>query len=214
MTSISKNLKFYKNRIPSHVRLIVVSKNQSADHIREAYKAGQHAFGESYVQEALEKQALLRDLNIEWHYIGNIQSNKTKLIAENFDWVQSVNRLSIVEKLNHYRSPLKPLNVCIEVNIDNEETKSGIAKENVFAFAKKIGSLPHLKCRGLMVIPNASNDEQQLLASFQKTTTLFNELKQHGFALDTLSMGMTADFELAIKAGSNMIRIGRGVFGN
>ena len=197
------------HRQPGDVSLLAVSKKQSSDKIREVFNAGQKCFAENYVQEAIEKQNALCDLNIEWHFIGTIQSNKTKLIAEHFDWVHSVNRLSIAEKLNHHRaSNKKPLNICIEVNIDIEQTKSGVLPQDVFELAKNIAALKHLKLRGLMVIPEKNN-----LGAFQKTAQLQQQLINNGFLLDTLSMGMSADFEAAIQAGSTIVRIGTAIFG-
>lgn len=201
------------HRLSHSVTLLVVTKKQPAEKIREAYNAGQKCFGENYVQEALLKQAELRDLNIEWHFIGNMQSNKTKLIAENFTWVHSVNRFAIAEKLNHYRTPLQsPLNVCIEVNIDEEKTKSGVLPNDVLALAKKIVELPHLKLRGLMIIPEKGT-EGAPGTPFQKTFLLQQKLIQEGIMLDTLSMGMSADFEVAIAEGATMVRIGTAIFG-
>lgn len=197
------------HRHSGSVSLLAVSKKQSIDKIREAFNAGQKSFAENYVQEALEKQAALRDLNIEWHFIGNIQSNKIKLIAGHFDWVHSVNRLSVAEKLNHYReSNENPLNICIEVNIDIEQTKSGVLPQDLFELAKNIVALKHLKLRGLMVIP-----EKNHVDAFQKTAQLQQQLINDGFSLDTLSMGMSADFEAAIQAGSTIVRIGTAIFG-
>ncbi|HLB55844.1 MAG TPA: YggS family pyridoxal phosphate-dependent enzyme [Coxiellaceae bacterium] len=197
------------HRTHNSVALLAVTKKQPAEKIREAYNAGQHLFAENYVQEALSKQIALRDLNIEWHFIGNIQSNKTKLIAENFSWVHSVNRLSIAEKLNQYRESIKKiLNVCIEVNIDEEKTKSGVLPNDVFELAKKITGLKYLKLRGLMIIPEKNNSK-----AFQKTFLLQQQLIQRGLSLDTLSMGLSADFEAAIAAGSTIVRIGTAIFG-
>lgn len=192
------------------VTLLAVSKKQSAEKIRDAFHAGQKYFGENYVQEALKKQALLTDLTIEWHFIGTIQSNKIKMIAAHFDWVHSVNTVSAAEQLNAHRSPqLPPLNICIEVNIDSEKTKSGVAPDDVLSIAKKIMTLNNLNLRGLMIIPNTHNAK----AAFQQTHELQNQLIQSGILLDTLSMGMSADFELAIAAGSTLVRIGTAIFG-
>jgi pyridoxal phosphate enzyme (YggS family) len=197
------------SRDPESITLLAVSKNQSVEKIRAVYQAGQRKFAENYVQEAIEKQKQLTDLDIEWHFIGNIQSNKTKLIANRFDWVHSVSRLAIAERLSRARDPNKPaLNVCIEVNIDNEETKSGVELDAVFALVEKIKILPHLCLRGLMVIPQKNQG-----MAFQRTAALQQELIRAGFLLDTLSMGMSADFESAIAAGSTMLRIGTAIFG-
>lgn len=195
------------------VSLLAVSKKQSIEKIREAFYAGQKKFGENYLQEALLKQRALSDLDIEWHFIGSIQSNKAKLIAENFNWVHSVDRLSIAEKLNHYRTPIQaPLNICIEVNIDEEKTKSGVLPQNVFALAKQISELKHLKLRGLMIIPK-NNQKKGTEGAPGTAFLLQQELISKGFSLDTLSMGMSHDFEAAIAAGSTIVRIGTAIFG-
>lgn len=197
-------------RQPNAVTLLAVSKNQSAEKIREAFNAGQKCFGENYAQETLKKQALLSDLSIEWHFIGTIQSNKAKLIATHFDWVQSVNQFSIAEKLNHYRATFKtPLNICIEVNIDSSPTKSGVLVNDVLSLAKKIILLKNLRLRGLMIIPEKDN----ALNAFSQTQKLQERLIQLGIMLDTLSMGMSDDFEVAIESGSTMVRIGTAIFG-
>lgn len=196
------------HRIPNSGILIAVSKGQSIEKIRQAYAAGLNRFAENYAQEALEKQKALHDCNIEWHFIGNIQSNKTKWIANHFDWVHSVNSYRIAERLNHARTMKNPLNICIEVNMDDEPTKSGVAPKDVFLLAEKIKSLSNLKLRGLMVIPQKSHTE-----AFSKMAHLQQELIQAGVLLDTLSMGMSNDFEAAIAAGSTMVRIGTGIFG-
>lgn len=199
------NAEITYHRPKNSVTLIAVSKNQSIDFIRAIYSAGQTRFAENYVQEALKKQALLQDLNIEWHFIGNIQANKTKLMAAQFDWVQSVNRLDTAERLNAQRPPhLPPLNICIEVNIDESQTKSGVSANSIFELAEKIMSLKQLTLRGLMVIPEKNHARK----SFEKAAELQKMLISKGFLLDTLSMGMSADFELAIELGSTMVRIG------
>lgn len=197
------------------VKLLAVSKGRSVEHILKAFESGQIAFAESYVQEALAKQITLRDYPIEWHFIGNIQSNKTKLIAENFSWVHSVNRSSIAEKLNQYRpARLPPLNVCIEVNMDQDPHKSGIMPEQVFELALAIRSLPNLVLRGCMVIPALTTDLIQQEKIFKKAADLQQRLIQQGFLLDTLSMGMSHDFEMAIKTGGTLVRIGTAIFQN
>lgn len=196
------------SRDPHSVALIAVSKKQSIDKIRDVYQSGQRKFAENYLQEALEKQTLLHDLNIEWHFIGTIQSNKAKLIAQHFDWVHSVNRIEIARRLSQARVGQSPLNICIEVNIDEEATKSGIMPQAVLALAEEINLLPNLKLRGLMVIP-----EKKHGAAFEKTAALQAHLNESGLSLDTLSMGMSADFEAAIAAGSTMVRVGTAIFG-
>ena len=208
LNSIREAEKQY-HRVPGCVTLIAASKNQSTEKIRQAYHAGITRFAENYVQEALEKQKLLSDLAIEWHFIGNIQANKTKWIATCFDWVHSVNSMRIAKRLNRARSALQnPLNICIEVNIDHEPTKSGVFPQDVFLLANEIMTLSNLKLRGMMIIP-----EKNHIAAFKKTVCLQQELIQAGFVLDTLSMGMSSDFESAIAAGSTMVRIGTAIFG-
>ena len=207
---ISTQLNIIRKRIPKNVTLIAVSKKQSAEKIRDAFNSGQKQFGENYLQEALDKQKQLTDLNIEWHFIGTIQSNKTKLIAQYFDWVQSVDRLIIAKRLNDQRpAHLPPINICIEININEEKTKSGVLPKDVFELAKNISELKQIKLRGLMIIPEKNN-----LGAFRKAALLQKQLIQAGFLLDTLSMGMSADFEEAILAGSTMVRVGTAIFGN
>ena len=197
------------HRSENAVMLLAVSKTQSADNIRDLFLQGQRCFGENYLQEALEKQLLLKDLAIEWHFIGHIQSNKTKLIAGHFSWVHSVDRLSIAKRLNDQRpTSLPPLNICIEINIDGEENKSGVAPAKLLSLATEISLLKNLKLRGLMCIPQKNN-----LEAFEKTATLQQTLIHDGFILDTLSMGMSADYEAAIAAGATIVRIGTALFG-
>lgn len=224
MTNIQENLQsviekvraatIAAHRAPNSVRLLAVSKSQSSEKIKLAFEAGQLAFGENYVQEALEKQAILQHLPIEWHFIGTIQSNKTKAIAEHFDWAHSVNSLKIANRLNEQRLLSQPpLNVCIEVNIDGSDTKSGVDPQAVLALAKEIQTLPRLRLRGLMIIPKSHADFQSQLIEFQKIVQLQRQLIQQGVSLDTLSMGMSSDFEAAIRAGSTLVRIGTAIFG-
>lgn len=206
-------------RKPDSVRLLAVSKKQSADKIRELYLQGQKAFGENYLQEALEKQALLKDCDIEWHFIGHIQSNKTKEIAENFSWVQSVDRFKIAKRLNDQRpSDFPPLNICIEVNIDREKNKSGVMPEDLLALAKEIMPFENLRLRGLMIIPEKNNikafqEAAQLQTELAAYLEKFSSQNKKPCAIDTLSMGMSADFDAAIKAGSTMVRVGTALFG-
>jgi len=208
LAAIQQQIFAAKRSTSSSITLIAVSKTRSANQIRELFNAGQKAFGENYLQEALEKQRLLQDCDITWHFIGTIQSNKTKLIAENFSWVQSVNRASIAKRLNDQRpANLPPLNICIEVNIDEEKTKSGVMPNDVAALAKEISSLKNITLRGLMIIPTKNNT-----TGFQKAAALQQQLIQQGFRLDTLSMGMSTDFIDAIEAGSTMVRIGTALF--
>ncbi|MCB1827271.1 MAG: YggS family pyridoxal phosphate-dependent enzyme [Coxiellaceae bacterium] len=205
--------KQYK-RMPNGVRLLAVSKTQSQELIREAYQAGQTIFGENYLQEAVEKQVALADLDIEWHFIGAIQSNKTKIIAEQFDWVHSIDRFKIAKRLSEQRpTSLPPLNICIEVNIDNEATKSGVLPAALLALVEEISALPNLKLRGLMAIPAHHDQFSEQKRCFDQVAALQQQLVQAGFELDTLSMGMSQDFEAAIAAGSTMVRLGTAIFG-
>lgn len=194
------------HRPSGSVELLAVSKGQPIEKILSVYHTGQRQFGENYLQEALPKIAALPD-DIIWHFIGPVQSNKTRKIAEHFHWVQSVDDLAIAKRLNDQRpAHLPPLNICIQVNIDNEPTKSGIAPEMVFDLATACLTLPRLRLRGLMSLPKRQ-------ASFHDLNNLFKSLCQQGISLDTLSMGMSDDFEAAIAEGSTMIRIGRALFG-
>lgn len=201
-------------RHPGEVCVLAVSKLQPAPKIRQLYAAGQIAFGENYIQEALQKQAQLDDLDIEWHFIGPIQSNKTGDIARHFQWVQSVDREKILHRLSIQRMDGQPdLNVCLQVNIDREEQKSGALEEEIPALARIASTLPGLKLRGLMAIPRMTNENSDILRSFQNMQKLFSQLRREGLPLDTLSMGMSADFEQAIHCGSTMIRVGTDLFG-
>ena len=194
--------------------MVAVSKGQAAGKIRPLQAAGQPAFGENYVQEALQKQAELADLNIEWHFIGPIQSNKTREIARHFHWVQSVDREKILSRLSRQRPQGHPdLNVCLQVNIDRETQKSGALPEDIPQLAQLASSLPGLKLRGLMAIPRVCSDGRGSARSFEGMFSLYRSLSESGLALDTLSMGMSADLELAIQAGSTMVRIGTALFG-
>jgi hypothetical protein len=200
-------------REPSAVRLLAVSKTFPAEAVREAYAAGQAAFGENYVQEALDKIAALADLPLEWHFIGPIQSNKTRLLAEHFDWVHGVDRLKIAERLSAQRpSKLAPLNICLQVNISGEDSKSGIAPEQLEALARAVSGLPGLRLRGLMAIPAPAEGEAQR-APFARMRALQAGLNALGLELDTLSMGMSHDFAAAIQEGATLVRIGSAIFG-
>lgn len=197
-----------------NVSLLAVSKAQSALAIREAYAAGQIMFGENYLQEALEKQALLTDLAIEWHFIGPIQSNKTQLITNNFAWVHSVDRLKIAQRLNDARlNNLAPLQICIQVNVSDEESKSGVSPVELEDLARAITTMPQLKLRGLMAIPAPSNDENQQRAQFKQVRECYDALVAKGFGLDTLSIGMSGDYAIAIEQGATIVRIGSALFG-
>jgi len=196
------------------VQLLAVSKAQTSQAIREAYLAGQTMFGENYLQEALDKQMQLTDLAIEWHFIGPIQSNKTQLIAQNFAWVHSVDRLKIAQRLNDARpANLAPLQVCIQVNTSNEASKSGVSANELEALATAIVKMPRLKLRGLMAIPEPSKDYNQQRSQFKQVRECYDALLAQGFALDTLSIGMSDDYQAAIEEGSTIVRIGSALFG-
>ena len=223
MTTISNRLQGILATIQSaqaasqyqqQVKLLAVSKAQSSSVIRVAFQAGQRLFGENYLQEALEKQAELADLPIEWHFIGPIQSNKTQPIAQHFAWVHSVDRLKIAQRLNEARpADLAPLQVCIQVNISHEESKGGVAPIELEALAQSITALPRLKLRGLMAIPAPTDDINQQLAQFKQVRQCYDALLAKGFALDTLSMGMSDDYPIAITQGATIVRIGSALFG-
>jgi hypothetical protein len=203
------------NRDPETVRILAVSKTQAASRIAEAVAAGQHCFGENYVQEALEKQHALRELNIEWHFIGPIQSNKTRVIAAGFDWVHSLDRFKIAERLSQQRpSSLAPLQACIQINIDHENTKSGVQVADLPDLARAVIGLPHIQLTGLMAIPLPRSDYEAQLSSFRQVADLRQALEQTlSHPLPTLSMGMSGDLEAAIAAGSTLVRIGTDLFG-
>lgn len=196
------------------VKLVAVSKAQPVSAIREAYQAGQSIFGENYLQEALDKQAQLTDLNIEWHFIGPIQSNKTQPISQNFAWVHSVDRLKIAQRLNEARpADLPPLQVCIQVNVSNEDTKSGVLPENLAELAAEIQKLPRLSLRGLMAIPAPTQDINLQIEQFKRVRQCYDALIDKGFVLDTLSIGMSDDYPVAIAQGATFVRIGSALFG-
>lgn len=202
------------NRPPHCVTLMAVSKTKPAESVREAFTTGVTDFGENYVQEALDKIVALRDLPIIWHYIGHIQTNKTKALAERFAWVHTVDRLKVAQRLNDQRPPHLPaLNICIEVNVDGEPSKSGISFDELHALANAIAILPRLKLRGLMAIPKAMPTKEQQQEAFVSLTNAFDKLKQTLTGLDTLSIGMSADLEAAIAAGSTIVRVGTDIFG-
>lgn len=201
-------------RREASVTLLAVSKTWPAERLREAVAAGQHCLGENYLQEALDKIKALADLDIEWHFIGPVQSNKTRDIAAHFDWVQSVDRLKIAQRLDSQRpTELRPLNICLQVNIDQEASKSGCHPQDVIPLAREIAALKQLRLRGLMIIPTQTSDHQQQLATFQRAHDLFAELQSEFSTVDTLSMGMSADMSAAIASGSTMVRIGTALFG-
>ncbi|MDP1976553.1 YggS family pyridoxal phosphate-dependent enzyme [Undibacterium sp.] len=229
MSSISDNLQavtadiraaaLANGRDPQQLRLLAVSKTFPADAVIEAAEAGQHCFGENYLQEALEKmqevQAKKPQLQLEWHFIGPIQSNKTRPIAEHFAWVHSVDREKIAQRLSEQRPAEMPaLNICLQVNVSGEASKSGVLPEEALVLAKKIAVLPGLQLRGLMAVPEASHDEQVQRKAFRQLKQLSDAIQAAGITLDTLSMGMSADMHAAIAEGSTMLRIGTAIFGN
>ena|SRR5688500_5892514 len=196
------------------VRLLAVSKGQPSAAIRRLAGLGQHAFGENYVQEALAKQDELSDRGLEWHLIGPLQSNKCRVVARRFDWLQSLDRLKLVEPLARHRPPDRPaLAVLVQVNIDDEEAKSGCAPEAVAALADAVAMQPALRLRGLMAIPAPSPDASLRRAAFRRMHALFERLRDAHPSIDTLSMGMSDDFELAIAEGATMVRVGTALFG-
>lgn len=201
-------------RTPDSVTLLAVSKTFSAQDVREAYAAGQRAFGESYVQEAVPKMDALAKLAVEWHFIGPLQGNKTRPVAERFDWVHSVDRERIARRLSEGRPPGKPpLNVCLQVNISGEASKSGVAPEAVPELARQVATLPGLRLRGLMAIPEPTEDTNLQRRRFAQLRTLADSLRSAGLAVDTLSMGMSHDLEAAILEGATMVRVGTAIFG-
>ena len=196
------------------VRLLAVSKTRAAAAMRELAGAGQHAFGENYVQEARAKQRELADLNLQWHMIGPLQSNKCRDVAEHFDWLQSLDREKLVAGLNRFRADDQPpLNVLIQVNIDDEASKSGCAPDRINALARAIDGASRLQLRGLMAIPEPGPDMDKRRRAFQRMRALFEALRAQWPSVDTLSMGMSDDFELAIEEGATMVRLGTAVFG-
>ena len=206
------------DRDPKAVTLLAVSKTRPPEDILEAAEAGQFAFGENYEQEAVAKIETIRksrpDLKLEWHFIGPIQSNKTRSIAEHFDWVHSVDREKIARRLSEQRpNGLPPLNICLQINISREKTKSGIFPEELPKLAKAISAMPQLRLRGLMAIPEPESDPEKQREPFAAMKILFDELVQDGYDLDTLSMGMSDDMETAIREGATTVRIGTAIFG-
>ena len=198
-------------RDPASVQLLAVSKTKPASAIREIHAAGVRDVGENYLQEALTKQQVLSDLPLIWHFIGPIQSNKTKAIAEHFDWVHSVDRLKIAQRLSEQRpAGLAPLNICLQVNVSGEASKSGCAPADLPALAKAVAALPNLRLRGLMAIPEPTDDRAEQEAAF---ATLHQLQESLGLGLDTLSMGMSHDLEAAIAQGATWVRIGTALFG-
>jgi pyridoxal phosphate enzyme (YggS family) len=225
MTTIASNLQAVQTaigeaasqsgRCADEINLLAVSKTFAPNVLREAYQAGQHCFAENYVQEALDKMIALQELSIEWHFIGPVQSNKTRAIAESFAWVHSIDRLKIAERLSAQRPVhFPPLQICIQVNVSNEVSKSGIAPSEVVGLALAVAKLPNLKLRGLMAIPAPSDDVTAQRLPFVQLRHLRDQLNQQGLQLDTLSMGMSHDFSAAIAEGATMVRIGTAIFGS
>lgn len=200
------------------IRLLAVSKTKPVEAVMAAHTAGQRCFGESYAQEAATKIDTLRQqpeyCDIEWHFIGPLQSNKSKLVAERFDWVQSVDRDKLIDRLNNQRpASMAPLNVCLQINISGESSKSGTSEQEIFRLAELVSQSDRLVLRGLMAIPEHTSDETVLAAQMTRMQTLFTELARQYPTVDTLSMGMTEDLELAIAHGSTMVRVGTAIFG-
>lgn len=224
MTTVASNLQNVKDRIvrvaqsigrqPNEITLLAASKTNPADALREAWVAGQTIFGENYLQEALAKMPALADLPIEWHFIGPIQSNKTRRIAENFAWVHSVDRAKVADRLSKDRSEsLPPLQVCLQVNVSGEDSKSGVEPEELAALAAHVVNLPHLRLRGLMAVPELTTATALQRSQFHLLRELYEQLKSDGYELDTLSMGMSEDMDIALAEGATMVRVGTAIFG-
>ena len=223
MSTVAENLHRVQARIqsacqaagrdPASVRLLAVSKTRGPDDVRQAHAAGQTAFGENYIQEGVDKILALKDLALEWHCIGPIQSNKTRLVAEHFDWVHAIDRLKTAERLSAQRpASLPPLQVCIQVNIDGGANKSGVLPDQALALVQAVAALPQLQLRGIMTLPEPA-DEAATRAVHAQAHALWTFLKSQGLSLDTLSMGMTADLEAAVHEGSTLVRVGTAIFG-
>jgi pyridoxal phosphate enzyme (YggS family) len=224
MTTISAQLQAVIARIdaaarkfgrhPEAITLLAVSKTWPASAVREAAAAGQRAFGENYLQEGLAKAAELAALGLQWHFIGPLQSNKTRRVAEVFDWVHSIDRLKVAQRLAEQRpATLPPLQVCLQVNVSGEASKSGVALTEVRSLAQQVARLPGLKLRGLMAIPAPVDDFAQQRQGFARVRESFEQLNEDGLLLDTLSMGMSHDLEAAIAEGASMVRVGSAIFG-
>ncbi len=224
MTTISTNLQAVRARIAAaaqlagraveDIRLLAVSKTFPPERIREAAQAGQFAFGENYLQESLGKIAALADLGLEWHFIGPLQSNKTRPVAEHFSWVHGIERLKIAERLSAARGAARPpLQVCIQVNVSGEASKSGVSPGETAALAHAVAGLPNLRLRGLMAIPEPTDDMPLARQRFAMLRELREVLNEAGMALDTLSMGMSHDLEAAILEGASIVRVGTAIFG-
>ena len=224
MTTISANLQAVIARIedaarqfgrnPDGISLLAVSKTWAASDVREAALAGQQSFGENYVQEGIDKARSLESLGLEWHFIGPLQSNKTRPVAETFDWVHAVDRLKIAERLSEQRPENLPaLQVCIQVNVSGEQTKSGVSLDEAAALAHRVAALPRIRLRGLMAIPEPVEDFAEQRIAFRRLREAFEQLNKEGLSLDTLSMGMSHDLEAAIAEGATMVRVGTAIFG-
>ena len=228
MSSITDSLKRIQQQIaqtaeqckrnPDNIQLLAVSKTKPVSAVLEAADAGQQAFGENYEQEGVDKIRAIRnlrpDLKLEWHFIGPVQSNKTRPIAENFDWVHAVDRERIAKRLSDQRpAGLLPINICLQVNISGETSKSGVTPDEVLSLAKAVSTYPNVKLRGLMAIPEPETDPVKQHEPFKAMKKLFDQLKENGFDVDTLSMGMSADMASAIQEGATIVRIGTAIFG-
>lgn len=201
-------------RDPSEVTLLAVSKTKPAEMVTDAIAAGQYAFGENYIDDALTKIEAIQDPACEWHFIGAIQSNKTKHIAAHFQWAHCIDRIKIARRLSEQRAAtLPPLNICLQINIDNDPNKAGIRVEEADALAKEVAQLPNITLRGLMCIPAVTDDHQQQRRSFTRMKSLLNQLQITYPSMDTLSMGMSGDLEAAIAEGATIVRIGTAIFG-
>ncbi|MFW9615545.1 YggS family pyridoxal phosphate-dependent enzyme [Aquabacterium sp.] len=227
MATIANNLQLVRSRINAacsrlgrstdSIRLLAVSKTFPAEAVREAFDAGQRCFGENYVQEAIDKIQVLDTLRgeIEWHLIGPLQSNKTRVVAEHFDWVQTVDRLKIAQRLSEQRPDhLPPLQVLVQVNTSGEDTKSGVDPTEALTLAQQVAALPRLTLRGVMALPAPTPDPQAQAAALAQVRVVFDQLKAAGLPIDTLSMGMSGDLEAAVEQGSTMVRVGTAIFGH
>ena len=213
INSIKEKLILHTSKVEEKIRIVAVSKGQDQSKIREAFDSGQYIFGENYLQEAINKQEALTDLSIEWHFIGPIQSNKCKLIAESFSWVQSIDRIKVANKLNDSLKNHASLNICLQVNISNEDSKSGVKINEIDSLAKYINDSDKLILRGLMAIPSNTSDEEILRNEYKQLKVIYEDLKKNYSSVDTLSMGMSNDYLLAIENGANLVRIGSKIFG-
>ena len=212
--SIADELKQNNSQQNGEIRLVAVSKGQGQEKILDALDAGHNIFGENYLQEAIDKQKSLKAHEIEWHFIGPIQSNKCKLIAENFQWIQTVDRIKVANKLNMFNTNELPLNICIQINISNEDSKSGAKINEIDTLADHISNLDKLKLRGLMAIPSNTSEDEILINEYKQLKMIYEDLKLKYSTIDTLSIGMSNDYLLAIENGSNLVRIGSKIFGN